>query len=269
MYSEQYYYQDAAVPLSVWLHRAYWQFRDHIATSSPTGPLLEIGCNNGFLLAVARQHGFTVRGVEISETASRVARELYDMPIFIGTVEQFADVYSGPRFATIYASAVLEHTLDPLSFLRACRNLITPDGMIILMMPNWDAWLRKLRPRSWGGYQAYHLYYFNLRALSLCLDRCAFHITEAWNLHDEGLIDIYRAMRWLKPIYRLFSGPKSRSTHTQQFSRNAVDRLMHEVFASSRFSKLEKLQAILNWPMLKAMGSHLGGNAFGVRAAPV
>jgi 2-polyprenyl-3-methyl-5-hydroxy-6-metoxy-1,4-benzoquinol methylase len=269
MYTDAYYYNDAAVSLSARIHRAYWQFQDYLAQCTPRGRLLEIGCNNAFLLAIARQNGFQVQGVEISDTAPRLARELYEIPVFHGTVEEFAHDYSGQPFSTIYASAVLEHTLDPISFLQACRKLIAHDGKVILTMPNWDAWLRMLRHRSWGGYQAYHHYYFNRTTLAKCLRRSNFQIEASWNIHDDDVMALHRMLRPLKPIYRAFRPRRVHATANQVRSANELNQLMFEVSRAPRYSDLEKVQTILNWLPRKGMDLGLAGNAFGVRAYPI
>jgi len=267
LYNHTYYYQDAHIPPQYWISRAYWQFQDHFK-NLPPARLLEIGCNNGFLLALAREQGWNIQGVEISETVSRNARIDYDLPIFTGTLEEYAQHHE-QKFDVICAFALIEHVLDPVTFLRTCRQLITESGTLILTMPNWNAWIRRLRSGKWGGYQGYHLYYFNHRTLSKCLERCGFCIEKVWNIHDDDILNPYLALLWMKPIFWALCPRRPTATSKLQgLSLEQAKQLMHDTALLPRYSRIERLQALLNWPWRKAMDFFLAGNAFGVYARP-
>jgi hypothetical protein len=62
---------------------------------------------------------------------------------------------------------VIEHVPDPVAFLRTARDLLVPGGKLVACVPNFDARLRRLVPRSWGWYQVpFHLIHFSSRALN-------------------------------------------------------------------------------------------------------
>jgi SAM-dependent methyltransferase len=117
-----------------------------------TGRILDVGCMFGYLLdegagpaEVAASHGHTV---------------------FAGSIEEFARANPDLRFDAIFAQHVIEHVPDPVGFLRTARGLLAPGGKLVACVPNFDARLRRLAPRSWGWYQVpFHLIHFSSRAL--------------------------------------------------------------------------------------------------------
>ena len=77
-----------------------------------TGHFLEIGCNTGAVISVASTMGWDVRGVDLSETASKFAREQMKLDVYTGTVEEAG--YPDDFFDVIYTNATLEHIIIQL-----------------------------------------------------------------------------------------------------------------------------------------------------------
>ena len=48
----------------------------------------------------------------------------------------FADAFRGEEFGAIMASEIIEHLENPRHFLRECRRILGPDGVILLSTPN-------------------------------------------------------------------------------------------------------------------------------------
>lgn len=112
-----------------------------------TGNLLEIGCNAGAFISVARDMGWNVKGVDISVTASSYAREKMGLDVYTGTVENAA--YPAEYFDVIYTNAVLEHLRYPLSVLQECRRILRPDGVFYASTVNWDSYTRQMLGSGW------------------------------------------------------------------------------------------------------------------------
>jgi SAM-dependent methyltransferase len=140
------------------------------------GRVLDVGCMFGFLLDEARGRGLVPYGIELSSGAADVARGK-GHEVFVGTIEEFAAQNPKLRFSAIFAQHVLEHIPDPHAFLATAKRLLEPGGKIVLCVPNFEARLRKLAPRSWGWYQVpVHLHHFSSRALQRLLGDAGFEI---------------------------------------------------------------------------------------------
>lgn len=108
------------------------------------GPLaglrvLEVGCYEGFLLKLLRDRGAIVHGVEPSESAAELASVRWGVPVETGRFEDVA--LETERFDLIVLSHVLEHLTDPRAAIARCCELLVPDGMLFIEVPN------VLRPR--------------------------------------------------------------------------------------------------------------------------
>lgn len=114
--------------------QAMWQRRfDLVLGLLPAGRLLDVGAGIGTFLAIARDHGWSADGTEVSTTAIARARELHGIAIRAGTLEDVAP--PGP-YDAISLWHVLEHLPDPRGTLRLCHSLLRDGGTIILAMPN-------------------------------------------------------------------------------------------------------------------------------------
>jgi len=112
-----------------------------------TGNFLEIGCNAGATLNVARQLGWNVQGVELCVSASRFARERLGLDVFTGTVE--AARFPSDHFDVVYTNAVLEHLRSPLSVMRESCRILRPGGVFYADTVNWDSYTRRLLGARW------------------------------------------------------------------------------------------------------------------------
>lgn len=94
---------------------------------------LDVGCNYGFALDVARfAHGWEVLGIDPSYAAVRGAAEL-DVPIVHDFLTTESDL--GGTFDLILASEVIEHVPAPLDFARVLRRHAGPSGIVLLTTP--------------------------------------------------------------------------------------------------------------------------------------
>jgi SAM-dependent methyltransferase len=75
---------------------------------------------------------------------------------------------------------VLEHTSDPLGFLREVKQVLAPGGVIHIAVPNVNCW-GALLP-GWISYQEYHLTYFTSKTLQRALIAAGF---EAVDIHTK------------------------------------------------------------------------------------
>ena len=137
---------------------------------TPVGRLLEIGCANGAYMEQMCHAGWSVEGIEFSETATQQARAR-GFSVQAATVET-AQAPAQP-VDIVAAWMVLEHLHEPVSALRKVRNWVKPDGYLIASVPDAGALERRVFGNRWYALQLpNHLYHFTPRSLERVLN-CA------------------------------------------------------------------------------------------------
>ena len=106
------------------------------------GSLLDIGCAFGVFMELARTHGWSVKGVEISPYSSRYAREDRGLDVFTGDVAM-APLAPG-AFDAVTLWDVLEHVRDARGTLARVRELLKPGGHVLITTDNFDGLIARL-----------------------------------------------------------------------------------------------------------------------------
>ncbi|MBI4969648.1 MAG: methyltransferase domain-containing protein [Rhodospirillales bacterium] len=94
--------------------------------------LLDVGCGQGVLLEIAKRRGAIVHGVEPSISESQKRRDS-GLPCFTGFVHEFFPA-EGETWDVIMMSWTLDSMMDPVEGLKACRRLVAPEGLLVLIM---------------------------------------------------------------------------------------------------------------------------------------
>jgi len=143
--------------------------------------LLDVGAGPGFFLKTAASRGWNVLGVEPSRQASEHARGLG-----IEMVEGFFNAETASslgHFDVVHLNNVLEHVPNPLEIVCLARNLLTPQGLICLNVPNdftpfQQSARATLTLSEWWVAPPHHLNYFNFDSLSRLVSRLGFEVRE-------------------------------------------------------------------------------------------
>lgn len=125
-----------------------------------SGRALDVGFAAGFCMAVLRQRGFEVHGVEVSETIGSHARDHFGFEsVFFGTLESAP--FPEAHFDLITMWDVVEHVVDPQALLERAHALLKPGGLLVVETQDIDSrFARALGPR-WHHYKhAEHIYHF-------------------------------------------------------------------------------------------------------------
>jgi SAM-dependent methyltransferase len=155
--------------------------------------MLEIGCAGGHFLSYARECGWNVTGVELNTDMAGRARINFGLDVHSLSVEDLPGPLVGQRFDVVYMSHVLEHLLEPDSALGKIRKLLSPDGALVLRVPNLDSFLFRLLGRHYVElYPDVHLFHYNRRSLTRLLAREGFTVldlrTRNCDFANEGFI---------------------------------------------------------------------------------
>lgn len=100
--------------------------------------MLDVGCGEGFCMNQFLKSGYTVRGLDFSKDGmERHNKHLTEFTTF-GDVYQLLDemIESGELFSVVVLKHVLEHVLDPKKLLNRLKSIVSPNGIVIVVVPN-------------------------------------------------------------------------------------------------------------------------------------
>ena len=149
---------------------------------------LEIGSGEGFLLADAMRRGWSCRGVDF-QSAPVEKFNPAALPGFTAANpgEVLADLIARKqKFNAVALQNVLEHALHPDVMLRNIRNVIEPDGVFLIQVPNdysriqEVAMAKKYIDHEYWFLPPQHLNYFNAATLQAFVSDNGFKIVDAF-----------------------------------------------------------------------------------------
>jgi SAM-dependent methyltransferase len=184
----------------------YARWLDVIAARSGPGRILDVGSALGTFLAMARDRGFTPRGVEISQFASSFARDRRGLDVFTGDLEHL--VADDGSFDVVTFWDALEHVTHPMENLRTARRLLRTGGLLLVTTDNFDALVAdvaRVLYRGSGGLLSYGMQ-------RVFIDANRSYFTEATlrrALRDAGFrVVIFEKMEY--PIDKIRTNPVER-----------------------------------------------------------
>jgi ubiquinone/menaquinone biosynthesis C-methylase UbiE len=141
------------------------------------GSLLEIGCATGEFLEQSKDGGFDVLGIDTSERYSEYAKEK-GLNIRTCKVESLVSEAQTFEIATMFH--LFEHIENPDVFLRNVSNVLTENGLLMIVLPNLASRTdRFFRYLSHTFHQADHLYFYDKNTLSRLLESNGFDVVAA------------------------------------------------------------------------------------------
>ena len=153
--------------------------RDHVhfvdramRSTAAQGPLLDVGCGGGLFLRLMRRRGFRAMGLDFSAAAAAVAWK-QGVPAVCALLEKAP--FRPGTLAGLTMFHVIEHLSDPRAYLMAARQLLAPDGRLIVQAPNAACWQFRLLGRAWNGMDVpRHLFDFSAADLEKLIQSCGF-----------------------------------------------------------------------------------------------
>lgn len=144
--------------------------------------LLDIGCAYGYFLNMAKQKGWDVSGVDISEFAVTKAKELFGLDVFQGTLQEAQ--FNDSEFDVVTFWGMLEHLRNPLKELKEARRILKDDGILVAGVPNAESLQAELLGNNF--YFGDHLYNFTPRTISMIIKKAGFEIVNLSTI--EGIL---------------------------------------------------------------------------------
>lgn len=154
------------------------------------GRLLDLGCWVGFLLAEAGERGWEGVGVEPSTFASAFARE--QLGLDVRTDDLFAAELPEGSFDAVVLGDVIEHLPRPGEALDRIAELLAPDGVLWLALPDAGSPLARTMGARWWSVLPTHVQYFTRQSIRTLLVR-----------HDYTVLELRTAPKALTVRYYL------------------------------------------------------------------
>ena len=115
--------------------------------SSPKNrAVLEVGCGQGILISEFKRRGWTAVGIERNAETALNARNKSQLDVYAGDVDNLPP---NQKFNLIILYNVLEHLESPMDTLEKCKQKLTEGGNIVITVPDFDCWQRKVFNRVW------------------------------------------------------------------------------------------------------------------------
>lgn len=154
--------------------------------------ILDLGCGSGALGAFLAEHKQCVcDGVTLSQEEARHAAPFY-RHVHVADLEDcdLDQLFGDARYDYIVCADVLEHLRQPERILAACRKRLTPEGRLLISVPNagYSGLVAELlhgefRYREEGLLDRTHLRFFTRRSLS------RFMAEQGWQVDDIDTIE--------------------------------------------------------------------------------
>lgn len=145
------------------------------------GRFLDVGCNMGMLLRIARARGWEAVGVEPSPALHRIATEQLGLTVHNCLLDAVPEA-EYRSFDVVAMSDVFEHVTDPRRFLETAERFLRPGGLLYIKVPNarWSLLKQRLfrltRQRlargAWDSYE--HVVHYTERTLRTMLEATGF-----------------------------------------------------------------------------------------------
>jgi len=175
---------------------------------------LDIGCNTGFVVEAAQNNGWNATGIDLNPSAIKygMTRSLNLYNISVENLKVDAESYDA-----ISLFDVLEHVVNPKEIIKKSLQLLKPNGILYLYVPNWDSASRiLLKEDAHFIWPTHHLTYYNIKTLTNLM--ALFNLKSEYTA-TEGL-DVFDYIWYMKDTNKTI-GLLDEISHEIQFFINA------------------------------------------------
>lgn len=149
---------------------------DFIVPTLPRGArVLDVGCGFGTLLHLLKERlGAQAQGIELATVDVTAAKRFYELDLWNGSLEEFAEARRGEQFDCIALHHTFEHLPDPRGALRLMKGLLAPGGILYIGVPN----VMNMRKRPEIFFQMGHPYSYSPATLQKVLAEEGFSVVK-------------------------------------------------------------------------------------------
>jgi 2-polyprenyl-3-methyl-5-hydroxy-6-metoxy-1,4-benzoquinol methylase len=128
--------------------------------------LLDVGCGTGDFLKLASEEGWKVHGIEPNEKAATLAIRKGIMVNEVSALQDLKD----EQVDVITLWHVLEHLPDLEQDITRFHELLKPEGILIIAVPNFNSWDANYYKQHWAAFDVpRHLWHFSQKGIKRLL----------------------------------------------------------------------------------------------------
>ena len=171
-------------------------------SSSPR--LLEIGCAAGFFLDEAREEGYSVVGLDVSDYALNHAKEILNLEV---KQKSFSDFDLCNKFDVIASFYSIEHFSDQKKTFQNISSLLKPGGIFFFALPSTNGPLYKTDQINWQEtHPVDHFADYSPSSLKKIFPMYNMDLVDIWPAayHPERICG-FSVWKWNSLLYRLYA----------------------------------------------------------------
>ena len=157
--------------------------------------ILDLGCAAGYISADWRDNNYII-GLDISQKSVDQAKHLLSQAYLLDLeTDTWPPQVTDKKFDIILCAEIIEHLFNPQDFLNKLKDLLQPQGSIILTTPNFLVWNNRLRMLlgNYGQKEIFndssHIRLFSYNSLKVLLDKLNFEVVKEDNLWYPNYLD--------------------------------------------------------------------------------
>ncbi len=149
--------------------------------------LLDIGCGDGILGYYAKNFYKEIHGIDVSETALKIAKERGIITKKVNMNEEVLP-FEADYFDAVTCLDVLEHVFEPEDLINEFSRVLKKGGIVVISTPNirywhhlYDLTFRGIFPKTSSDEEHYdggHLHYFTFRDIEKLVEKRGFKVLQ-------------------------------------------------------------------------------------------
>jgi SAM-dependent methyltransferase len=167
----------------------YLTLKKHTARiPPPSAKILDIGTAGGAFLDAAKKYGYNAYGLEPSADLVRRAKAR-GLNIEQGTIENHK--FEANSFDMVCFWDVIEHLPNPKVALMEAKNLLKPEGILLINYPDIGTWQAKIAGKRFWWILSVHLHHFTRKSIADICKRTGFeifHFEKYWQVLEFGYL---------------------------------------------------------------------------------
>ncbi|HEY8387957.1 MAG TPA: class I SAM-dependent methyltransferase [Parasegetibacter sp.] len=158
-------------------------------TNKHEGEVLDVGCGTGYFLAEMKSRGWTAEGLEPDPDARTLAASVNN--IQSSDISHLFEIRAGSKDA-VTLWHVLEHVHQLHDYMKRFKEILAPDGKLVIAVPNYTSYDSRHYGTFWAAYDVpRHLYHFSPKSLKILAER---HGMQVDSLHPMWYDSFYVSM---------------------------------------------------------------------------
>lgn len=203
-----------------------------LSAGKESGSLLDVGAGTGYFANYMRQHGWEVTALEPDASARTIASQKSGLEIH--PMEALSNLQAG-SFDVITLWHVLEHVHNIKDYMGRFHQLLKPDGILLIAVPNYTSRDAKQYGVKWAAFDVpRHLWHFTPASMKSMLEKYGFQLVRKISMPLDAfyvsmLSEKYNGNYFFGPISAFVAGLK-----TFLSGKRNIDRSSSLIFISKK-----------------------------------